>query len=323
MFGAGEHSIMEKELKKAALLGISLIGLAAITNQIIDIKAAKEECIPKSKGKYFKWKYGDIYYIKKGKGKPVLLIHDLNPCSSTAEWSKIIKVLSENNTVYALDLLGCGQSDKPNITYTNYLYVQLINDFIKKVIGSRTNAVVTGESFSFTVMACQMESKNFNKIIGVSPCDIYNQIKTPNKKRNICKHILESPIIGTFLYNIDTSKVRIRSKTKNINNNRKESVTEKFINSYYKASKIDHSRGKYLQASIRSCYTKINIIPAIEKINNSICLIGGRTQPFIHDIIDEYKAHNSAIEEAYISNAGYLPQVENPEKFVKLINIII
>ena len=48
--------------------------------------------------------------------------------------TKVIDKLAENHAVYALDLLGCGRSEKPKITYTNYLYVQLISDFIKNVI---------------------------------------------------------------------------------------------------------------------------------------------------------------------------------------------
>ena len=63
-----------------------------------------------------------------------LLIHDLTPSSSAYEWSKMIDELAESHTVYALDLLGCGRSDKPSITYANYLYVQLITDFAKQVI---------------------------------------------------------------------------------------------------------------------------------------------------------------------------------------------
>ena len=76
-------------------------------------------------------RFGDIFYTKKGHGTPLLLIHDLKCAASAAEWDSIIDSLAENHTVYALDLLGCGRSEKPKMTYTNYIYVQLINNFIK------------------------------------------------------------------------------------------------------------------------------------------------------------------------------------------------
>ncbi|MCD8148647.1 MAG: alpha/beta fold hydrolase [Clostridiales bacterium] len=314
---------MKKHIQNIISSGIVLAAGIAGANKIIDILAEKEDHLPMKKGRYFSWKYGNIYYTKNGKGKPLLLIHDLNTCSSSYEWSKVNKKLSKNYTVYTMDLLGCGRSDKPNLTYTSFLYVQLVNDFIRKIIGSRTNIVATGYSLPFVIMSCQMETKNFNKIIGVSPCDIYNLTKTPDKKRNILKYLLDTPVLGTFLYNIKTSKNRITEQISRDYFYKSHLVSEKQVNAYYTGSKTSHSHGKYLYASIKSCYTNINIIPAIEKINNSICLIGGREQPFIHDIIDEYCAHNSSIEEAYISNTSYLPQMESPEKFVELLQILL
>lgn len=314
---------MKKHLKNIALMGITIVGVIAISNKIVDIAANANDCLPSDKGIFYHWKYGDVYYTKTGKGKPLLLIHDLNVCSSSYEWSRVIQKLSHSHTVYAIDLLGCGRSDKPNLTYTNYLYVQLINDFIKKVIGSRTSVVATGYSLAFTVMACHMENKNFDKIIGVSPCDIYKLTKTPDKKRNILKFLLDSPVMGTFLYNLETGKLRIAGFARKNYFSDRQLASDEIFRTYYKASKTAHSRGKYLLASMKSCYTNINIIPAIEKTNNSICLIGGRDQPFINEIIDEYKSHNSSIEDTYISNAGYLPQMEAPKRFVELLQILL
>ena len=62
----------------------------------------------------------------------MLLLHDLHCASSGREWQYIEDTLAQDHTVYTLDLLGCGRSDKPAITYTNFLYVQLIVTFIKQ-----------------------------------------------------------------------------------------------------------------------------------------------------------------------------------------------
>ena len=63
------------------------------------------------------------------------------PGASGYEWSKIEDELAIDHTVYTVDLLGCGRSDKSSITYTNFVYVQMISDFIKKIIGQKTDAV--------------------------------------------------------------------------------------------------------------------------------------------------------------------------------------
>jgi pimeloyl-ACP methyl ester carboxylesterase len=52
-----------------------------------------------------------IHYIKQGTGKPVILVHGFG--GSTYTWRKLIPLLADTYSVYALDLLGFGLSGKP------------------------------------------------------------------------------------------------------------------------------------------------------------------------------------------------------------------
>ncbi len=314
---------MNKHLRNALLIGAAAVGAMACTNKVISLLAERNNDLPVENGLYFNWRYGRLYYTKTGSGSPVLLIHDLNSSSSSYEWSKVIRTLSRNHTVYAPDLLGCGRSDKPNLTYTNFLYVQLINDFIKKVIGTRTSVAATGESFAFIVMACNMEPENFDRLIGVSPCDLYGLTRTPDKRKNVLKYVLDSPVIGTFLYNMDTTRFRIADTAARRYFYKEYMLSDAVVAAYYKGAKTENGRGKYLLASIRSNYTNINIVPAIQRIDNSISLIGGRMNPQITDIIENYKKFNPSIEDAYIAGTNYLPQLEAPSKFAELLNILL
>lgn len=315
--------IMKKHIKNFVLLTAIVSTLILIANKLISIFSNMRDNLPFGGGKYYNWKYGDIYYTKTGKGKPVLLIHDLDPSSSSYEWNKVIKKLSTTNTVYALDLLGCGRSDKPNVTYTNYLFVQLLNDFIREIIGEKTDIIATGDSFSFVIMGCQMEEKYYNKLIGVTPTDLYELAKTPGKRNNMLKFVMEAPVIGTFIYNLTESKNHIIDTMTNDYFYKGHLVSPQLINAYYQGAHMEDGKGKYLLASIKSYYTNINIVPALKKINNSICLIGGKEHPFIDDVIEDYKRFNPAVEDAYISNTSCLPQLESPDKFVELINILL
>ena len=129
---------MNKKIKKliafTALTGTAMYAF----NKFIDYTVNQRGLTLDENENYYVWKNGTIYYEKKGTGTPLLLIHDLNPIASSYEWSKVIDKLSETHTVYAIDLLGCGKSDKPAISYVNYLYVQLVNDFINHVIQQKT-----------------------------------------------------------------------------------------------------------------------------------------------------------------------------------------
>ena len=194
---------------------------------------------------------------------------------------------------------------------------------IQAVIEEKTDVIATGDSLSFVIMGCQMESKYYDKIVGVTPTDLYELAKAPGRRKNMLKSLIELPIIGTFIYNMEVSKNRIIDAFVNNYYYKGHMVSEKTIQTYYQAAHIGDGGGKYLLASIKSYYTNINVVSAIKKINNSICLIGGKEHPFIEDVINDYQEFNPAIEDAYIANTTCLPQMEAPDKFVHLVNIIL
>jgi len=271
----------------------------------------------------YKWKFGNIAYTKTGKGKPILLIHDLKNTSSTYEWKEIIKKLSKSRTVYALDLLGCGYSDKPNITYTAYLYVQLLDDFVTDIIGKRTDIAVTGDSCPLAIMACYSNSMIFDKLILINPENIGKSTLIPNKKSNIFRILLNSPIIGTLIYNVCMSKRNIQLYFKNELFYNSEKISKAILNAYHENAHLYGSSAKFLYTSTKCRYTTASIGRAISEINNCIYIIAGDSETNIDLIIEDYISINPAIEVALISHCKHLPQLEKPDALLKQFNIFL
>lgn len=314
---------MKKHIRNFLLLTtLTTITIYAI-NKAISITSTMKNLLKTEHGRFYDWKYGKIFFTKTGKGSPVLLLHDLNPSSSSKEWDKIYKSLAKKHTVYTLDLLGCGRSDKPNLTYTNYLYVQLISDFIKDIIQEKTNIVSAGASGSFSVMACNMNPEYFNKLILINPEDLSKLAKIPNKQKNALKFLIEMPILGTFIYNIVYSSKNIE---KNFNDNyylRNNLISSNTLDVYYESAHLNNSRGKYLLSSIKSNYTNINIIHALAKVNNSIYIICSKENDWAEDLVNSYSNYNSSIEAAYVNHSKQLPQLETPEELLKHLELFL
>src|SRR4051794_19013991 len=89
---------------------------------------------------------GQVAYLKKGLGDPLLLVHGIYPGASHHEFRHNIDALAGHFTVYAIDLLGFGDSDMPRITYTSQIYHHLLRDFIVEVIGLPTHMIGNGVS---------------------------------------------------------------------------------------------------------------------------------------------------------------------------------
>lgn len=274
-------------------------------------------------GHRFPWRFGNIFYSKTGTGSPLLLIHDLDPAASGYEWNELIQKLSKNHTVYAIDLLGCGRSDKPSMTYTNYVYVQLISDFIHQVIGAKTDVAVTGLSSSFIIMACYNNPSLFDKIIIINPESISSLNMIPTKKSKVSKFILELPIVGTMVYHMLSSKHKLEyAFTEEYLFNPFHFQT-KYLDIYYEAAHLGQSNGKYLLSSKKGLFLNFNIVRALREINNSIFLLYGDHLNNAQAIAESYVKINPAIEIAPIKNTKYLPQIEEPNQVLDYIALFL
>ncbi|MFT4106738.1 MAG: alpha/beta fold hydrolase [Lacrimispora sp.] len=309
----------KNKLLTLLILSASSVAVTAVINKFVKISALSKNLLADSKSLCYKWRFGNIHYTKTGSGKPLLLIHDLNVCSSGYEWNQMIHQLKDHYTVYTLDLLGCGRSEKPDLTYTNYLYVQMISDFIKSEIGHRTNVIASGSSSSLAVMACNNSPELFDQVMLINPDSILACSQIPNKHGKVYKFILDLPVLGTLLYHIAASKQSITEELTS-NHCNPYSVKTSLIDTYYESAHLGESP-KSLYASVKCNYTKCNISNALKKINNSIYLVGGSSMENMEETIKEYQNLNPAIEGSLIEDSKYFPQLENPSELFNIIQM--
>lgn len=308
-----------------SFIGLTLTSLTtlSIINKAVDQLAISKELLDKRNREIYHWRFGDISYSVTGEGKPVFLIHNLKEDSSSIEWNKIIPVLSRAHTVYTIDLLGCGLSERPNITYTSYLYTQLINDFIRNIIKKKTSVIATGKSASFILGACNANEEAYDELILINPDSIHNLRKTPSKRTKTAEFILKTPIIGTFIYHLKTSRKKILQSFEEYYFYDQESIPESFIDYYYESAHLTARKAKNLYASLVGKYTNANIIRTLKNINQNIHILASREIPNIESTIKEYQYYNPAIEVEYIDYTRLLPQLESPEEVLKYIHLYL
>lgn len=313
---------MNTKNKVMTLLALSAGGAAAIAfiNKYIKITAVSKNLMSGTNSLCYKWRLGNIHYTKCGSGKPLLLVHDLNFASSGYEWNLVVDRLSQDYTVYTIDLLGCGRSEKPNLTYTNYLFVQLLCDFIKSEIGHRTNIIATGESAALAIMACNNSPELFDQLMLINPDSLMSCSQIPGKNAKFYKIILDLPLVGTLLYHIASSRNLIEEAFEEKYFYNPYSAKPFYIDHYFESAHLGECP-KAIFSSMECKYTKCNITNALKKIDNSIFIVGGAEEPCITDIIEEYKLYNSAIESSLISKTKHLPQLEVPLKLLDTISM--
>ena len=98
--------------------------------------------------KYVQLNGVSLHYEQEGLGRPVVLLHGL--LTHSALWRNIVPTFTYNYTLYSLDLMGSGISEKPqNQTYSIDTYVAQVAKFIDEF--HLDNAILIGHGIGAAI----------------------------------------------------------------------------------------------------------------------------------------------------------------------------
>lgn len=300
-------------------LGISAASIYAY-NKFVEGTASQKNLLSDRDGQYYTWKYGNIFYTKNGVGSPILLIHDTEASASSVEWNKLYFRLINNHTVYTIDLLGCGRSDKPALDYTNYLYTQMILSFISEVIQEKTSVIASNLSSSFVIMANHLDQQLFEKIVLINPVPLKQLENVPDDLSKFKKSIIQLPFIGTFLYNIKNSIKEIDEDFRSRYVSKPQLISSSMEDIYYEAAHKNGSNGRYLYSSLLGNYVNNSITHAIKSISTPTLIIGSSEIKGYSLALDDYYRINNNLNIIRINHGSLYPHMEIPEKISSLID---
>ena len=132
-----------KKIFEAISVIAGILAIIAGVNLVFHIEERMRRKIPEG-GRFYNWKYGKVFYHKRGSGFPVILLHGFEPHQSGKE---LVFVLSPVNQPYGISHRSSRVRFSENLDYIyHYLYVLLIRHFIEDVIGDITDLIACGGS---------------------------------------------------------------------------------------------------------------------------------------------------------------------------------
>lgn len=75
----------------------------------------------------------NVYHQKGETGEKLMFLHGGGLDNAMFSWREIIRLMEGRYEIYAVDMIGYGLSDKPDITYTVPLYVDLLEEIVRKL----------------------------------------------------------------------------------------------------------------------------------------------------------------------------------------------
>ncbi|MEL4898589.1 alpha/beta fold hydrolase [Crocosphaera sp. Alani8] len=273
---------------------------------------------------YWQWQGHRIKYTVEGQGKPMLLIHGFG--ASIGHWRKNIPYLAQKNyRVYALDLLGFGGSDKPQLDYNVELWRDLIKDFWESHINEPTIFVGNsiGGLLALMILADYPQISRGGVLINCAGGLNHRPDELNLPLRFVMgsfTKLINSSVTGTFIFNRIRQKHRIRRTLHQVYSDR-NAVTDELVNILYEPS-CDPGAQKVF-ASVLTAPPGPHPKSLLPQINQPLLVLWGSNDPWTPiagSKIYQDRAENGQDTSFYpIENAGHCPHDEKPQQVNELI----
>ena len=184
----------------------------------------------------YRWSGGNLAYSVAGEGEPLLLVHGVYAGASSFEFRKNFQELSRSFRVYALDLLGCGMSERPSRRYGPEDVAVQVEDFVREEIGGAAHLVASSLTAALVMPAVVRNPRLFKKLVLICPTGYGTLDRQSGRLGDVIYSLFLAPVLGNTLYHAIVSRWGIRYYLGRMAYHDADLVTEELVEDYHKVS---------------------------------------------------------------------------------------
>src|SRR5918993_819578 len=264
--------------------------------------------------RYYRWRGGDLAYSVAGEGESLLLVHGIYAGASSFEFRKNFEELSRSFRVYALDLLGCGMSERPSRRYEPEDVALQIEDFVREEIGDTAHLVASSLTAALVVPAVVRSPRLFLKLALICPTGYGTLDRSSGRLGDAIYGLFRAPVLGETLYHAIVSRWGLRYFLRGMTYNDPDFVTTELVDDYYRTS---HQPGaRYFVAAFVSGKLNLGVADLWPRVPHRALICWGleaKTTPV--EQAQRFVAHNPRSEPRFFRDAALLPHDERSETF--------
>ena len=269
----------------------------------------------------FRWRGHRVAYTRRGSGSPLLLVHAIHAAASSFEWREVVDALAEQHTVYTIDLLGFGRSDRPRARYTARFYIGLIGDFAAQVIARPCVLIASSLSAAYAIVLGARDPGRFPALVLIEPTGLVRLHDAPSTGGDTARFAFETPVLGTALFNGLVSRRSLRYYLERIYWD-DALVTDDLIDDYFCTS---HQPGaKYAPAAFVAGHLNLDVRRALRRLAQPALLAWGEHAS--ETPVEEARGFLTAkpdLDVAIFDHAGDLPHDERPVDFLETVTAFL
>jgi pimeloyl-ACP methyl ester carboxylesterase len=263
---------------------------------------------------YYRWRGGDLAYSVAGEGEPLLLVHGVYAGASSLEFRKNFEALSKSFRVYALDLLGCGMSERPSRRYDPEDVAMQVEDFVREEIGGSAHLVASSLSAALVMPAVVRSPRLFQKLVLICPTGYGTLDRHSGRLGDVIYGLFLAPVFGNTLYHAIVSRWGIRYYLGRMAYHDADLVTEELVEDYHS---ISHQPGaRYFPAAFVSGKLNLGVADLWPRVPQRILICWGleaRTVPVRES--QRFVQNNPRSEPRIFKDAALLPHDERARTF--------
>ncbi len=270
--------------------------------------------------RYFNSRQGLIFYKEAGQDQenkaPVVFVHGIGAGNHSYEWLQNFEAFSKQHKVYAFDLLGFGNSAKPNIKYTTEVYIKQLTEFLDEVVGRPAHIVASSLSAGYAVQVAYRRPELVQKLLLVSPTGINKQGGKPAVQMlpGAAYYLLRLPVLGKALYSLIAGRADIQHFAESQMFFDKNMVTKEMVEQYYTAG---HQPGAdFAPPSFFTGLLDAEIGQTLGKLDKPVMMVYGKDSKITPVWEAEaLEKQNPTARLEFFENARMLVQWEKADKF--------
>lgn len=262
----------------------------------------------------YRWRGWDLAYTVAGEGEPVLLVHGVYAGASSFEFRRNFRELAKSFRVYALDLLGCGLSERPWRRYEPEDVASQVEDFVREVIGGKAHLVASSLTAALVVPAAVRSPRLFGKLVLICPTGYGTLDRRSGRLGDVILGLFLAPVLGNTLYHAIVSRWGLRYYLGNMAYHDEDLVTESLIEDYYRTG---HQPGaRYFPAAFVSGKLNLGLADLWPRVPQKTLICWGleaKTAPAGE--AQRFVQNNPRSEPRIFKDSGLLPHDERAQTF--------
>ncbi|WP_277542286.1 alpha/beta fold hydrolase [Haloarcula laminariae] len=253
----------------------------------------------------------DIHYRTGGSGPPLVFLHGIGLDAASVSWRHALPALAGDRTVYAPDLPGHGESDKPDRAYTTPYYLAAVKAFLDAI--DVDEPAIAGLSMGGALaLGHALDGGSVERLVLVNSYGLGGDAYW----RTAASGLFQTPLLGNMVWQgVSTSKPAIRTGLRSMGATEPPGELVDDVDSVVDRRTVRAMR-RWQRSEFLTSGFRTNYADRLGELTAPTLLIHGDEDPLFPPSWSRRAASklpNSRLE--LVENCGHCPPRERPEWF--------